>query len=287
MNNNLSRKPSGITRSGAFNPVGRAFDAPSALGGSARGAGSGVVHDLRAHPVPATMVGIGIVGLAWLAFGGYQRAQRRDADWDRSEGFAWSGDDNEARAERYDGQESGWISATANGYSPGLAYGDTEALRGLMGSARVGRGSFTRRATHAWDSARRLVRQRASNAEARIQDWLHSNPLLVGAAATLVGAAVGSALMEGEPNLERDRRRLQRGTKPASASRMVEPLLRLVCPVCHADTVFALHTAQQMNNTCHCSSCGHAWRDEVMWEATAQDVGLRRKRDRRQYRNEQ
>jgi len=67
---------------------------------------------------------------------------------------------------------------------------------------------------------------------------------------------------------------------------MVEPLPCLSCPVCHADTIFAVRTAE-MSNACHCSTCGHVWRDEDPPQPVARDIAVRRKRDRREFFNHQ
>ena len=60
---------------------------------------------------------------------------------------------------------------------------------------------------------------------------------------------------------------------------MVEPLACLSCPQCDADTVFALRTPDSRNH-CHCSTCGHVWRDEQPRFPPA-EVAVRVKRDRR------
>ena len=62
---------------------------------------------------------------------------------------------------------------------------------------------------------------------------------------------------------------------------MVEPLPCLTCPACGAETVFALRTADTRNH-CHCSTCGHVWRDEYPDAPPPAEVRIRRKRDRRQ-----
>ena len=61
----------------------------------------------------------------------------------------------------------------------------------------------------------------------------------------------------------------------------MEPLPCLTCPACGADTVFALRTADTRNH-CHCTACGHVWRDEHPDAPPPAEVRIRRKRDRRQ-----
>lgn len=63
-----------------------------------------------------------------------------------------------------------------------------------------------------------------------------------------------------------------------------EPIPCLLCPVCHAETVFAIRTPQ-MRNHCHCSTCGHVWGDEHPPRPEPGEVALRVKRDRRQHCN--
>lgn len=160
-------------------------------------------NDLRANPIPATMVGIGVVGLAWLVFSGKKSSRKQSDEWERSPAAAAAlGPDYASDDVAFDPRQYGWIRETANGYTPGLAFGETDALLGLVGSRAAQHGSILARARHYWHSANRLVRRRAWNAQARFHDWLKVNPLLVGAAAALVGAAIESALIERERQSE-------------------------------------------------------------------------------------
>jgi hypothetical protein len=165
-------------------------------------------NDPRATPIPAAMVGIGVVGLAWLVFGGKTRSRKHSDEWGHSPAAAAElGPDYANDDVVFDPRLYGWIRETANGYTPGLASGQTDALLGLVGSGAAQHGSVPARVRHSWHSANRFVRHRVWIAQVRFHDWVQGNPLLVGAAAAVIGAAVGSALIERERQSETERDR--------------------------------------------------------------------------------
>ena len=139
-----------------------------------------IVEGARENPIPALMIGAGV---AWMLIGrttgsGNGRAWREDNRWSRS---------------RSSSPGSGYTEA--DGYyrsaSGARSYGDERALSGTRSYGDEG-SDLTGRAREAAEGARQTAR-RVQN---QFQRLLYDNPLLVGAAAVVVGAAVGAALPE-------------------------------------------------------------------------------------------
>ena len=80
---------------------------------------SELVQDLRANPIPTAMIGLGIAGLAWLAFAG------RDGDRDRETSRYGRGRRSFGRAYEDDGyynRGGRWSGAAGAPYGSGYAY---------------------------------------------------------------------------------------------------------------------------------------------------------------------
>lgn len=151
---------------------------------------------VRANPVPTAMVGIGLAGLAWLAFGGndadrYRRSQYRNSarDWRRPAG-------------RY--QDDRYPGGPAYGNTGALGYDDDSTPGYSARSGSSGYGSETevsrvaeRAGEWAEDTSRR-VRQTTHRAQSQLQRTWNESPLLLGAAAAVLGALIGSAVPETE-----------------------------------------------------------------------------------------
>lgn len=121
--------------------------------------GSSFLDRIRRNPVPATLAGAGLV---WLAFSNGGHSRRSLGYYDRS-------------ANRNRGREYGrWQEGDARG----------EAVTSRVASS----------AETALDETRRVAR-RSQN---RLNQMLRDNPIAVGAAAMVLGAAVGLALPETE-----------------------------------------------------------------------------------------
>lgn len=164
---------------------------------STRHATSGIVEGARQNPIPALMIGVGI---AWLLVdrtrnhdtGRRYRGTGRSQDWRR---YGASGtSDRYYRSQHVAGgtgldldDESEYGYAE---YGSNYAYGDDRSGGGI---SRV-----SERASDMADSARNTLRRSTRGAQNGFQRLLRDNPLLVGAAAIVAGAAVGAALPETE-----------------------------------------------------------------------------------------
>ena len=139
---------------------------------------------MRANPVPATMVGIGVMGLAWLAFRG-QQPDRRDGtfDYDHPRYSRWLDET---------GYTAGGMSAGDVG-NPGLAIAEA-------GEAEYRSASYARSAemTGTSGSAATRMRRMAPRAQRQLKRTWNERPLVMGAAAAVAGMLVGLSVPESE-----------------------------------------------------------------------------------------
>ncbi len=177
------------------------------------------VQYVRANPIPAAMVGVGLAGLAWLAFGGRDarssgdRASGRTArDWRRLgpydeadrfyRGGAGRGSDaapgGDARSASFG--DAGFGEATypgQGGYEAAAA--DRSDFTG--GSARSGTSGGADQLSGMADAAAdygRRARRTGQDATRQVQRAWQQNPLLLGAASAVLGLMVGMAVPETE-----------------------------------------------------------------------------------------
>jgi hypothetical protein len=151
------------------------------------------VQYVRANPIPTAMIGIGVAGLAWLAFGG------RDADDYRRSRY---GRPRNWRGSRYSAEPGGSYRSPYGGsaradYEAYGAYGreDNEGLTDRMADQAGEMADDVRqRAQHATRQARQKVRR----AQTGLQRAWNENPLLIGAASAVLGALVALSVPETE-----------------------------------------------------------------------------------------
>jgi hypothetical protein len=150
------------------------------------------VQYVRANPVPAAMVGIGLAGLAWLAFGGRDADDYRRGRYGRSRARLGAGYYDETTyggqgARRYDREAYGAYGAEYGREGEGL----TERAGEMADDVR-------QRAQMATRQARRQV----NRAQTTLQRTWNDNPLIIGAASAVLGALVGMAVPETEAENE-------------------------------------------------------------------------------------
>jgi len=147
------------------------------------------METVRANPIPAAMIGI---GAAWLYWKG-----RSDSRGDSRYARGYS-----RNVDRYDPGSYG-ESAGAGGYAVGTAgraaYADVSDIESVRrddyGSTT---GDVTYRAREMAAELRDSARDTTRRAQLKFNDVLRDNPLMLGAAAALVGAAVGMSIPETE-----------------------------------------------------------------------------------------
>lgn len=201
-----------------------ASDQARMIAGTARDmAESEPVQYVRANPIPAAMVGIGLAGLAWLAFGGNdarssgsRRVGRTARDWrrmgpyDESDRFYrgaaarrnFAGDPADARTASFGDAgfgETGYPGQggyeTAAAYTPDLTQAWQSAYGTDSGMAR-----------HAGSGRRDYAGSRQAQAGQQVQRVLQrtwqQSPLLMGAASAALGLMVGLAVPQTETENE-------------------------------------------------------------------------------------
>lgn len=154
------------------------------------------VQYVRANPIPTAMVGIGLAGLAWLAFGGREADDYRRY---RSGSRGRFGEYSRGRREyglygrdfypRDDAHET-WDTDDRGAYG---SYG-RESGEGLTDRASEIAGDVRQKA----EETTRRARHQARRARTSLQRTWNENPLVIGAASAVLGALVGMAVPESE-----------------------------------------------------------------------------------------
>ena len=148
---------------------------------------------VRANPIPAAMVGVGLIGATWLALAGRDgRAQ----EYGRTTSSSWR--------RRYP-ESSNYSSSRGGGAYRGArsesSYGDrTYAAAGEDASAQYSMPRATsgyRSSESAWEGSGYRRSAGLPPAAGLRRAW-NANPLLIGAAAAVVGAIVGLSVPETE-----------------------------------------------------------------------------------------
>jgi len=153
------------------------------------------VQYARANPVPSAMVGLGLVGAAWLAFGGRDRYQYRRIS-SRSQ---WRGNPGRSGATGTlagrRGMQVGEYDADARSYMGRQSLYETSA--DAYGGTDIGRRSRAGRSeSDQYGEYGEYGRETMRRAKNQLQRTWDQNPLLIGAAVGLIGAIVGSLVPE-------------------------------------------------------------------------------------------
>lgn len=142
---------------------------------TASGTAQGMVQGARQNPIPALMIGAGV---AWFLI-------------DRTRQHREDGPSREAERSRYSSQH----------YPSGESY-EYDRTSGEQRVEWVGQHRRMQGVTNWARNAGHKARQTSTRARSGIQRMMHQNPLLVGAAAMLAGAAVGATIPETEKEKE-------------------------------------------------------------------------------------
>lgn len=126
----------------------------------------------RANAIPTAMVGIGLAGVAWLAFGGERPSQSR----------------YRGSSERYYGRRGRSYQDESDQYIADTEFAE-RANRGAGYSTDV------RRVT---EPAGEYTRETIGRAQDQLRQTWERNPLLLGAAAGVLGAVIGSIVPESD-----------------------------------------------------------------------------------------
>jgi len=183
------------------------------------------VQYVRANPIPTAMIGIGIAGLTWLAFGGREarsydryRRDRYSRDWRRLTPSDESGRYYRGSAGRpgYPAQsgdpaESGFAAAGfgevgypgQGGYETAAAYASEleQGSRGDYAGYRSEYGKGSRSDYYGSRTAQDLggrVQRASRDAQRTMQRAWQESPLLMGAASAVLGLVVGLAVPPSE-----------------------------------------------------------------------------------------
>jgi ElaB/YqjD/DUF883 family membrane-anchored ribosome-binding protein len=135
-----------------------------------------VVENVKNNPLPALMIGAGV---AWLLM---DRSRRDDS-------------------QQWNTRQHAWSSNTTSGFGvdeDDADYSDIDYRRDIASQRRGISGTVSDRASNVVDSARDRWQRTTRSTTNGLQRLMRDNPLLVGATAIVVGAAVGAALPETE-----------------------------------------------------------------------------------------
>jgi hypothetical protein len=157
------------------------------------------VQYARSNPIPTAMVGIGIAGLAWLAFSRRESSDYSDSRYQGTSRDWRVGPRRYDSADAYRGSEPYGYGSGSSGYggrTGTMTPGSRDAGLTSSVSSRAGEmaSDLSQRAEH----TSRRARQTAYRAQSQVQRTWEESPLLIGAAAAVMGALIGSAVPETE-----------------------------------------------------------------------------------------
>lgn len=156
-----------------------------------------VAQMVRDNPIPLALVGL---GLGWMAVsaatsGGRAQARGRYGSYEAMEGVSpgWAGEDTGAGYAPGVESPSYGTAGVATEYA-GVTAGGTSSTSGTIGQARETMRDTADRARGRVSQWSRQARSSASQAADRTRDAFQDRPLMMGALALAVGAAVGAML---------------------------------------------------------------------------------------------
>jgi ElaB/YqjD/DUF883 family membrane-anchored ribosome-binding protein len=216
---NIASNAADSVKEAAVNAAGTVREAAVSAAGNISAVASDKARDVadseparyvRANPAQSAMLAVGIGGLMWMLFGTRRAARRRPLRTVRPSNAMYS------RTEEYGLGDTRTQYDSRTEYGGGTQYGGgAEYGQGGYSSTRSmasgrGRGSESWSDTDQWGGAsgiadqasrtaedvQRRTRETARRAQSQVQRAWNDNPLLIGAAAAIVGAIVGAAMPE-------------------------------------------------------------------------------------------
>jgi hypothetical protein len=174
----------------------KARDSVRGLTDNAGERASGMMREAKHNAVPALMIGAGV---AWMLID--RSRHRSDRRWDtRQRGWsAGATSGRRAYGEYGTGYGRNYVEAgTGLDLDDDAEYSDIDYRRDYDSQRRGLTSNVAGRASNVMDGARDRWQRTTRNTTSGLQRLMRDNPLLVGAAAVLVGAAVGASLPETE-----------------------------------------------------------------------------------------
>lgn len=154
---------------------------------------SGMMREVKHNAVPALMIGAGV---AWMLM---DRSRHNNGRRWETRQRGWSAGTTPGRREYGTGYEANYgRTGTGLDLEDDAEYSDVDYRRDYDSQRRGLTSDVSGRASNVMDSARDRWQRTTRNTTSGLQRLMRDNPLLVGAAAVLVGAAVGAALPETE-----------------------------------------------------------------------------------------
>jgi len=172
--------------------VGRVENMVHDVRDSVSDAGTSVLDTIKANPIPAAMVA---VGLGWLLMGGGSRRTRRS--YYSRDGWEMPIDDEQRGVRRMIRQGRRAVANTVSNVGHDVGEGASHLVDQASGVAHDVGDKAQELAIQARETGRRAVREvgyEARRVERTVEDTMRENPLVVGAIAIAVGAAIGLSL---------------------------------------------------------------------------------------------
>jgi len=182
--------------------IGRVETMASNLREGARGAGSSLMTTIRDNPIPAALVGFGLTWLFFSKASGSQSASswREDQSYSYDQGrrYDYRYDDEQNRRQSGLRERAGYMASDVSQAASNVASGVSHAAENVAGSVsdaasdvKNKAGEFVNQAQERVGMVGQQIKGQSSQVVSKSQTLMQENPLIAGAVALAVGAAVG------------------------------------------------------------------------------------------------
>ena len=183
--------------------IGRVETMANNLREGARGAGSSLMTTIKENPIPAALVGF---GLAWLFFSkssgsqpssSWREDQSYSYDQDRRYGYDYEQDRRQSGIRERAGYMASDVSQAASNVASGVsqkAESVADSVSEAAGEVKNKAGEFVNQAQERVGMVGQQIKGQSSQVVNKSQTILQENPLMAGAVALALGAAVGLML---------------------------------------------------------------------------------------------